>query len=541
MTPANGHTEPDASSVAEGPGTLLEAVTDRLADEYPTRFGFDETWTQLGDLDDMSDRCARALRELGIGEGDRVATMLPNRVEFLALWLATMKLGAILVSVNTALRGDWLHHVLGDADPKLVVVDPEFAGRVDEVVITLPMPRRVLIAGSPEADALFVGDPIEDRFEPNPSTPTLIIYTSGTTGRSKGCLVSHGYLLNYARLRDASLPRLERETAFTALPLFHLAAIGLAVTTLVKGGGAYFMRRFSVSSFWPEIELSGASYVALMGGAVPMLAQAPDNEASLRCRSQVRVLTGSASPAVNDVLRERFGVQQTDMHFFGQTEACPIASSSSAPYRRGTSGFSNDSFDMAIVDEHDNVLGIEEVGQIVCRPRRPNVMFSGYWRNPDATLAKSTTMWWHTGDLGYLDADGYLHFVDRGDDRIRRRGENVSSFELEKVVAGHPAVAAVAAIATPSEFGEDEVKLVVVLNDGASVTPDELSAWCEPRVPRFANPRYIEFVDSLPMTPTGKVQKNVLRAAASTDGTWDRMTSQGSGTNDEVRSARTTT
>ena len=522
---------------AQQPSSILELAERRLQSGSATRFGFEDGWHTLEEVDELSDRCAEFFRGLGVTEGDRIAAMLHNSLDHVVAWFAASKLGAIFAPVNTSYKGEWLLHQLADADPAVIVVESELAGRGIEVARALPSRVSIIVRDAATEDSAGTSAPtgelarfaeyrrcdrVTTRFRPLPSTTSHIIYTSGTTGRSKGCVISHGYLINYARLRLAAVPRLEGEASFTALPLFHIAGLGGTVGNLIIGGDAYLARRFSVSKFWSEIESSGARYVQLLGSMAPILAKAPDTEQSRRCFGQIRVLTGSAVPEVNEALHDRFGVRSTAIKFYGQTEAAPIATSDERPIKEDSIGVPSDSFDVRVLDELDREVPAGVIGQIACRPTRPDVMFNGYWRNPEATLAKSTTLWWHTGDYGWLDEDGYLHFSDRGDDRLRRGGENVSSHELETVVSSHPEVASVAAHAVPSELGEDEIKLSLVRRPGSALTAAELWQWCMQHLPKFAVPRYIEFRTALPLTPSGKIQKHLLRSEGVTAATWDK-------------------
>jgi carnitine-CoA ligase len=516
-----------AAAGIEDAVSVLDLLRRRLQAGPPIRFGFEDGWHGLSDIDELSDRCAEFLLRLGVREGDRVCAMLFNNLEHLIVWLAAGKVGAIFTPVNTSYQGEWLRHQLCDAEPTVLVVETELNDRIRALHADLPEGLTTVVrgdiaaAGGVALDGYRECPRIAAPFVPAPSTISHIIYTSGTTGRSKGCLVSHGYLLSYARLRLAEVPRRPGEASFTALPLFHLAGLGSTIGSLIVGADAYLARRFSASGFWAEIERSGARYVQLLGSMAPILAKGPDSEESRRCFGQIRVLTGSAVPEVNRALRDRFGVQSTDIKFYGQTEACPIATTGGRPVRESSVGVPNEAFEVRVVDDADHEVAAGKVGHIVCRPTRPNVMFSGYWRNPEATMAKSTTLWWHTGDYGYFDENGYLCFSDRGDDRMRRGGENVSSYEVEAAVARHAEIANVAAHAVPSELSEDEIKLTAVVRQGSALTPAELWEWCHHELPKFAVPRYIEFRAELPLTPTGKIQKHLLRNEGVTDTTWD--------------------
>jgi crotonobetaine/carnitine-CoA ligase len=313
---------------------------------------------------------------------------------------------------------------------------------------------------------------------------------------------------------------------WTALPLFHLNAIGASVVTgLIAQCRVAVFPRFSVSQFWPEIERSGAKSIAFLGSMASLLADAPDNEAMKRCYGQIRRV--SAAPFPEPVVkkwRERFGVPATGSTSYGMTEAATISGShpGDPPGPPGSSGRPGSDFEVKIFDDNDLEVAPGATGEIVCRPRRPNIMFGGYWNQPEATVKSWRNLWFHTGDLGKIDADGWFYFVDRKKDYIRRRGENISTLEMEAVFRQHPALLDVAVHAVLSPMGEDEVKVTAELHPGVELTEEALCRWSIDRVPYFAVPLYVEFRETLPRSATGKVLKEELRREGKTATTWDR-------------------
>jgi crotonobetaine/carnitine-CoA ligase len=294
------------------------------------------------------------------------------------------------------------------------------------------------------------------------------------------------------------------------------------VGTLVVGGSASIARRFSVSGFWPEVKRTNATVVSLLGSLAILIAEADDHPDQRGHRLR---LCGAAPmpPSTDRLWRERFGCA-TFSGGFGLTEASLIAALPPGQENRpGAAGKVNShEFDVRIVDDGDDEVPTGETGEIVCRPNGPNLMFAGYWRQPEATLAVLRNLWFHTGDLGRVDDDGYLYFVDRKKDYLRRRGENISSFEMERALQAHEAVQDVAVHSVLSEQGEDDVKVTVVLHPGVDLPEEELCAWCVDKVPYFAVPRYIELRAELPRNPVGRVLKYQLRDEGVTDATWDR-------------------
>jgi carnitine-CoA ligase len=312
---------------------------------------------------------------------------------------------------------------------------------------------------------------------------------------------------------------------WTPLPLFHLNATAASVlSTALLGSTTAIYPRFSVSGFWPDISRSGARLASLLGAMIPLLAQAPDTPDSVACRGQLRHISGAPFPAeLQRIWKDRFGVQTAGSNVYGISEAAPLTSlDHGAAYPSGSSGRRNDSFEVRIVDEDDRELPPGEVGEVIARPRRPHVMFEGYWRRPEDTLRVLGNLWLHTGDLGRFDDEGFFWFVDRKKDYLRRRGENISSVEMETTFLQHPDIAEVAVHAVLSAFTEDDVKVTAVLRDGATLTEEALCRWSFDRVPYFAIPRYIEFRTALPRNPVGRVLKYQLRDEGCTAATWDR-------------------
>jgi crotonobetaine/carnitine-CoA ligase len=356
-----------------------------------------------------------------------------------------------------------------------------------------------------------------------PSDLACLIYTAGTTGPSKGCMLSHNYVICMARQIARAWQRTPDDVVWTPLPLFHLNAISIAVVaTLSVGGSASIARRFSVSGFWPEVRRSGATIASMLGSPAILVANAEDHEDQHGHRLRL-CAAAPMPPDIDRIWRERFGCA-TFSGGFGLTEASLIAALPPGETNRpGAAGKPNSvELDVRLFDDDDLEVAAGDVGEICCRPRQPDVMFAGYWNRAADTLSVFRNLWFHTGDLARVDADGFLYFVDRKKDALRRRGENISSFEMEKTFFAHSAILDVAVHAVPSDMGEDEVKVTCVLQPGSDLTPEQLCRWAAERVPYFAIPRYIDFRDDLPRNPVGRVLKYELRAQGVTATTWDR-------------------
>ena len=521
----------------------VDVIFDAALEDRPDRVFLDfsgetSTYAQVARLIGQT---ANLYEECGVGPGDTVVTLLDNNLDAVVSFLAATRLGAIAVPVNTAYRGEFLRHQVADAGAKLVVAESHYVNRLLQVRDGVPALRTLLYrdgAGgfTPErADhglellsLTSARQQMQDKLRApvaKPSDLACLIYTAGTTGPSKGCMISHNYAVHVSRQYIEVTGRRTENKTFTPLPLFHLNAWNVTVfTTAILRSSAAIAPRFSLSGFWPEIERSGATMTSLLGTMISLIANAPDSEAAERCFGQLEIVQGAPFPAeLIDTWKRRFGVTWAGVNVFGLTECCLTTHlPRTEAGRPGSSGRRNDTFDVRIFDDEDRELPPGGVGEIVVRPLKPHVMFEGYWKRPEATAALMRNLWFHTGDMGMFDEEGYFHFKDRKKDYLRRRGENISSFELESAFLQHPDVVDVAVHSVFSELTEDDVKVTAVLREGATLTEQELCRWSFDRLPYFAIPRYIEFRTELPKNPVGRVLKYVLRDEGRTPETWDR-------------------
>jgi crotonobetaine/carnitine-CoA ligase len=518
--------------------TVLAALESRLASDPDSLYlDFEGVTYTAAEMDRASSRLAHTLAATGVGHGDRVATLLENGPEQVVSFWATLKLGAIQVPINTAYKGEFLRHQLTDAGASAFFVQGDFASRAVEVVgpDATPELRNCITVGAPDAvidavptiswdEALAQGteSPVEG-VTVKPSDLACFIYTAGTTGLSKGCMLPHNYIVTLADQIARAWQRRPDDIVLTPLPLFHFNAISVCVVgSLVTGGSAAIERRFSVSNFWPEVHRTRATMVSMLGSLAILIGNAEDHPEQQG--HALRLCAAAPMPPDTDrSWRERFGCV-TFSAGYGMTEASLLTMlPAGEPNKPGAAGKVNDEdFDVRIVDDDDVEVRVGEMGELVCRPKAPNVMFAGYWKRPEATLEAMRNLWFHTGDLFRADDDGFMYFVDRKKDSLRRRGENISSFEMEKVLFGHEAVRDAAVHAVPSPIGEDDVKITIVLQAGADVDEEALCRWIAERVPYFAIPRYVEFREDLPRNPVGRVLKYQLREEGVTATTWDR-------------------
>lgn len=459
--------------------------------------------------------------------GDRVAAMCENRIELLELILGCAWSGAIAVPINTAVRGAQLEHVLSNSEPRLLAADGALIGWLDHVDAHV-VPEQ-LWSFDDDAPGSVAGRPVttppavDEALPPHPLRPgetAAILYTSGTTGPSKGVCCPHAQLYWWGVLVSEILAVEEGDVLYTCLPLFHTNALTAFVQALVSGGTYVLGPRFSASQFWARVGEVGADVTYLLGAMVSILmGRAP---ARADHDHRVRVALAPATPPwLLEPFRERFGVQLVEG--YGSTETnCPIAPERPADARPGYMGPVRPGFAARVVDEEDREMADGVAGELVLRHEEPFAFATGYYRMPEQTVQAWRNLWFHTGDRVVREADGWYRFIDRAKDAIRRRGENISSWEVEQVLVEHPAVQVAAAFPVPSELGEDEVMAAVVLEPGATLSPQELIAHTEPRLAYFAIPRYVEFVSELPLTENGKVRKQVLRERGVTASTWDR-------------------
>ncbi|MES2258514.1 MAG: AMP-binding protein [Pseudomonadota bacterium] len=481
-------------------------------------------------------RLANGLAALGVKQGDTVVTLLDNSADAVFIWLAIDKLGAISVPINTALKGEFLRHQVGDAAASIIIAEHDYTERVAFIAERLPELRNLVYRGeTPDLpnfkpnllpwSAILSDDATDQTVDVKPGDLAMLVYTGGTTGPSKGCMISHNYCCHFARQMLRLTGRTKEANTWTPLPLFHKNAIvSTILVNMMLGARVSIYTRFSVSNFWPEIERTGATDVAMLAAMFPMLAKAPDNDAMLRCKGQLFAAWGAPfPPEIQAIWKERFGLKHTVAGGFGLTE-CSIVSL--LPFgveaRPGSSGLRNESFDVRIVDDNDVELPANTPGEIIVRPRQPHIMFEGYWKRPEDTMKVMRNQWFHTGDIGMFDDDDYFYFVDRKKDYLRRRGENISSFEVENAFRAHASIEDVAAHAVLDKLGEDELKVTIVLKAGATLDAETLCHWCVDHLPYYAVPRYFEFRSDFPRSPVGRILKYELRDQGVTPDTWDR-------------------
>lgn len=477
--------------------------------------------------DDVA-RLAAALLAEGIRPGDRVAVLMHNSLTCLHSWFAVNWAGAVWAPLNTEFRGTGLAHAIGIARPAMLICDHELLDRIsDPLVAQAAGACRMVVAHAPGSRSRDY--PVIEswyRSDPCPAATataadlSALLYTSGTTGRSKACALSHRYFTSQARIAIRDFGLRHDDVLYCPFPLFHPDATALTtVPALLTGATAVIARRFSASRFWQDVREAGATVFDFMGATLTILNKAAPAPGD--ADNPVRLAWGVPVPAWVPEFERRFGLQVLEL--YGSTEAnLPATQRFDQPRVPGSCGRTTPEFEIRIADDAGDEVEPGVVGEILTRPKIAHIMFEGYFGMAEATAEAFSGLWFHTGDLGRTDPEGNLFFVGRRKDSIRRRGENISAFEVEEGLNAHAAVLESAAYGVPSELSEEDVKVSVVLRPDMQVSHSEILRFCADTMPRFQVPRYIEMTAQLPKTPTGKVAKELLRSRPFTSSTWDR-------------------
>jgi crotonobetaine/carnitine-CoA ligase len=490
-----------------------------------------------GQFNADTDRVAAGLHALGVRRGDNVSLMLPNCIEFAVLWFALAKLGAVTAPVNTSFRGQVLVNAINLVESKLMLVHTSLYDALAQVRADLQhIEQIVVVGGKPPKpclsyDALWNVEPDSSTL-PQPDVGfadlCLLLYTSGTTGRSKAAMISHRFVLAQAHLTIVGLGLRADDVLYCPYPMFHLdAAVMTIAPALLLRGVAAIGEKFSVSRYWQEMRELKATVFDFMGATITMLWKQPASSADRdHC---ARLGWGVPLPSWAPEFEARFGCALVEL--YGLTEAgAMIFTPQNEPRRLGSCGKPIGPFDVSLLNEAGFEVPVGQPGELVIRPLEPSLIMQGYYGMPEETLFAFRNLWFHTGDVLKRDADGFLYFVGRRKDIVRRRGENISAAEVEMVIETHPDVLECAVIGVPSEMTEEEVMACVVLRRGATLDAPELADFCTARMARFMVPRYVRFVDHLPKTPTDKVEKFRLQQEFEFVEKWDREQAHQAGT-----------
>lgn len=475
-------------------------------------------------------RIAGGLASLGVEWQRPVALLLDNSLDAVHAWSGIGLGGMVEVPVNSAYKGDFLTHVLNDSGARTLICEDSYVERVERVAADLTALDTLVVRGDPAA-----ADPLRGRVRvvpfgelpaADPAPPRAVdpadlmayMYTSGTTGRSKGVLISHAHAYTYASREDQARP-VAGDRILVTLPLFHLAGQWYGVyQALIHRARCVLEPAFSVSGFWPTVRAHGITVTVMLGAMAELLHQAEPRPDDADNPLELAIMAPLASDV--DAFRRRFGVEVAAV--YGMSEIGSVLNGPPETIVGGEAGFPRPGYELRLVDEAGHDVPAGRVGELWVRPEDPRIVMRGYHNLPEKTAETLVDGWVHTGDAFRTDAEGRFYFSDRMKDALRRRGENVSSFEVERIINEHPDVYESAVVAVPAELGEDEIKAVVVPHENRRIDPEELTRFLIDRLPYFMVPRYLEFTGALPKTPTQKVHKHLLRESGTTGDVWDR-------------------
>lgn len=518
---------------------LLRAAAAAFPDKpyviFPDHGGFRMTYAAARS---GAEGVAGALRAAGLATGARVAIILPNGPEYVWAWMATLLGGLVDVTVNPGLRGETLAYALRKARIAAVVTDAEGLPALATTAAPESPPPVFLLSRNgddltmrslPWGDWTGPGAAIDlasvDRTFPatNPLTVASIRFTSGSTGLPKGVMMSQAHMLASAKMFCHLTGFTPDDVQYTCFPIHHVfGSVTGILSALCAQGTLVLARKFSASQYWPHVRQYGCTIGHVLDAPVAILQSAEPSPLDREHRLRVMYTASAEYPA----FEARFGVKILPL--FDMSELTVVAHYPPGVARRpGSCGVSSGLFEIGILDEDDYALPAGEEGQIVVRPLVPHVMMLGYFDDAELTVAQWSNLWFHTGDRGLLDLDGFLFFKGRSGDRIRRRGVNVSAAELEAVAARHPAIAEVAVIGVPASLAEDDIKINARLKESATLTPRALLDHMAAELPGYLVPRYVELRSQFPRTDTEKIRKAGLRAEGErglTPATWDAET-----------------
>ena len=509
---------------------LMEIRAERAPDALAVDVcGERRTYAQL------SERAARIqewLLQVGVRPGQHVALMMRNRVEFVEAFLGLARLGAVAVPVNTSTVGDALHYTLEHSESVGIIADVDLLAAVDQAGQIERIRWSVAAGGHVQGAVPFADlvDPALGNVSPQlleGSAPLGIIYTSGTTGPPKGVVLSHTSYLSTGAYFSRHLGLTDGDVIHTCLPLFHCNAQQTSLMAgLHLGAPVHVDLKFSTRNFWSWIERSQATITNVLGTMLILLSKLPESDGERQ--ASLRYMLGAPVPeSLHRRLEKRYAVRIVEG--YGLTETGTMACiNPPRDTRPGTLGLALEHNELRVVNELDEPVPDGTPGQILTRTRIADAYMTGYFKEPEKTAEAMAGGWFHTGDMGLRRPDGYFVFLDRMKDTIRRRGENISSYFVEKAVNEHPDVLDVAAVGVPSELGEEDVKILVIRRPGTSLDAEAVSAWCQSRLSDFMQPRFIEFREDFPRTETGRIHKYILRRDGAGNA-WDRDAARSQG------------
>ena len=522
---------------------VLKDQAKKLGKKPFLQFGYNKPLS-FYQTNKLANKIANGLTEMGIKKGDKVAVYMPNSGDYVITWFGILKMGAVMVPINTGYKMDFLQYIIDSSDSTVLFIAEEYLERMPPIAKKIPQLKNVIVwtrEGSSKFDKhgynfkkmTSYTDFITPQKTAEPKVDITFVdharlmYTSGTTGRSKGvvrpCAADYSSANNYAQIMDVG----PNDVCFTCLPLFHSNAMVMSVyPALIKGAKVVVEEKYSASNFWKwmvDHEVTKFNIVGTISYFMWNTPPVPEEK-----QHKVKLVLGS--PAPHDIIEEfmkRFNIKFMEGYGLTEIGQCTWMRPGEV-FRVGSCGKEAPGYEIKIGNpETDEEVARGEIGEIIVRPRTPNLMLHYYHKMPQKTVDDFRNFWFHTGDAGRMDKDGYIYFVDRVKDYLRCKGENISSFEVEKTVGSHPDVEESGAIGVKAEGGryaEDELMIVIVPKKGKTIDPIKLIKFLEPKMPYFMIPRFIRFEKSLPKTGTLRVQKNKLRDKGITKDTWDIKT-----------------
>ncbi|MEO8544099.1 MAG: AMP-binding protein, partial [Burkholderiaceae bacterium] len=447
-----------------------------------------------------------------------VAVMLENNIEYLAASYALKKTGSVEVSINRAFRGTALARMIDLTKASILLSSDAHLDALDQVRAGIPYLRTLVMVDGlerartlfPDLQVLAFEDILSQRSDHIRSSgrdtdTAAILFTSGTTGVSKGCLLSHRYAVRTAENMIWPFALTQDDVIYSPYPLSHIGPAYYDVLPSMMVGGRVVLRAgFSVGAFWPDINRHGVTWFMMLGSVQQLLWAA--SPSPLETSHHVRIAWGTPLPVPRNAFEQRFKLRLVPGGGYGSTDAGWV----SVPQWEHDGSIVLDHYEVAIVDAHDELLPPGVAGELVVRGREPGVLSDGYFGMPEKTLESRRNLWFHTGDVARLDAEGRLYFMHRMSERIRVKGEMVSAYEIEEAALTHPDIEDCAAVGVPGEFAEEDVKLFVVLKTGSSLSEPALRDYCATRMAKFMVPRHVVFIVAMPRTPTGKPEKGTL-------------------------------
>ncbi len=520
--------------------SVLSKALSRAVKNNPDKIWLKTNSTNLtySEVDQLSNRLANAFIELDVNKEDAVLAMMSDTPDFIVAWCALSKVGALEVPVNTAYNGQLLTHLVNDSRATIMICDAEFLPRLVEVKDTLEFLTRIILVDkdkkinlASDVAAAFEVTYFHDCYKASAAPLTIevggeelisIVYTSGTTGPSKGVMTTQRHAYRYASTIIEALDLNACDVVYTCgMPLFHVAGKwGACYATLIMGATLAIPDKFSLSNFWQDVKDFRATTSLLPGVVASLLYSQPETDQD----ANSTLIKGCMVPLIPEFeqFKTRFGMRISMA--YGSTECgAPMVHPMNIPVtdRRSVGRLKSDLYEVAIVDEQDKALPAGEIGEIVVRSKEPWIMMLGYWHRPEATSKAWRNLWFHSGDAGFKDEQGNYFFVDRINDCIRRRGENVSSSEVEGIIISHPSILECAVYPVPSELTEDEIMVSIILKPNTCLAAEELIEYLQGKMPYFMVPRFVEFSQDLPKTATGKVKKKELSDIGVVESTWD--------------------